>query len=151
MNCKLFGSPKKPAIPLLSIPAATVLKEVRALSLPLMYPTLLDWGQAYYYTTMEGWGKVFQYIYFDFPMPSYIVGRMDCEDFALLLKGLVSAFFGLNYFAFVGGKAPCGPHGFNMLRDEGELHLWEPQPGFGIYEPFKIGDAHGYIPQYVLL
>ena len=152
--CKLFSilsvPSNKPNIALLKVPSSIVLQEVGNLNQSLMYPCLLDAGEDYYYTTLEDWGKVFYYTYIDFNMPSYIAARMDCEDFGILLKGLISSLFGLNSFAFVVGDIPQGAHGFNMLRTEDGYFLWEPQSGFGLAEPFRIGE-NGYYPHYALL
>lgn len=143
--CQGMGKPK-PEIELLSMPSLFVADEVVAEKLKLLYPVLLDSGQDYYYTKAAGWAEVFDYIYFKFPMPKYIVGRMDCEDFAMMVKGLVSALFGLNYFGVVFGNTPFGYHGWNILRSDGELWQFEPQTG----ECFPLGEE-GYKPEYVLL
>ncbi len=134
----------KPEIELLSMQSEQVKSEMGLRR--LLYPCLLDEGQRYYYTTAKDWAEIFSWIYFDFKMPSYISARMDCEDFAFLLKGLVSAFFGLNYFGWTVGTIPGGYHGFNLFRTEDGLLLFEPQTG----EMFQIGEQ-GYRPEYVLL
>ena len=144
---RFVGTKRKPDIPLLQMPSAEAKAEVEGeLQLKLLYPTLMDYFQPYYYTTAEGWAEVFNYIYLVFDMPKYIVARMDCEDFAMLLKGLVSALFGLNYFALVLGDTPMGFHGFNLFRTEDGFLLLEPQTA----EFFELGEK-GYKPKYALL
>jgi hypothetical protein len=108
----------------------------------------MDEGQPYNYVSAKEWADVLSYIYFDFPMPKYIGARMDCEDFAILLKGLVSALFGLNYFAFTVGMVPAGMHGFNFFQTEKGLVILEPQTGefFDWNDPTK-----GYNPEWILL
>jgi len=138
--------PPKPEIELLGVGGGVVQREVTGMGLKLMYPNLLDGWNAYYYTNDEGWAEIFNYIYCVFDMPPYLAQRMDCEDFAFLLKGLVSALFGLNYFAFIIGDSPGGKHAFNLFRtDTGQL-LFEPQLGTF----FSIGDK-GYKPEWALL
>lgn len=140
----LFKRDKKPEIELLSTNSATVRQEVA--DLKLLYPVLLDDLSDYYYTNAEGWAEVFNYIYFKFKMPSYISGRMDCDDFALLMKGLVSAFFGLSYFGLVMGVSPNGYHAWNIFRAENGLLQLEPQTGhfFPMYD-------EGYKAEYILV
>ena len=136
----------KPKIELLSMSSIEVAKEIEGLSQKLMYPCLLDYGQDYYYTTSEGWAEVFHYIYTVFDMPSYMAARMDCEDFGILLKGLVSALFGLNYFALAIGNIPQGCHGFDFFRtDTGHLII-EPQTA-----EFFPWYKRGYEPKWALL
>ena len=152
---KLFKTEKpKPKIELLAMPSEQALDEIKQAGLRLLYPALMDHFQPYYYTTAEDWADVMDYIYFKFPMPPYIVARMDCEDFAILLKGLISAFFGLNYQAFVLGWADVGRgypeyHGWNYLRSDNGFVQWEPQtkPSFGFIDP----DDEAYRPEYALL
>jgi len=137
---------KKPIIPLLSMPSEQVKQEMDDLGIKLMYPCLLDYFQDYYYTTTEGWGLVRDYIYVDFPMPDYIAARMDCEDFGILLKGLISTLFGLNYQALVVGDSKFGSHGYNMMRNETGLFLLEPQTA----DFLELGQDN-YYPKYALL
>ncbi len=120
--------------------------EIAKLGLKLMYPVMLDTFQDYYYTTAPGWADVFNYIYCGWSMPDFVAARMDCEDFAILLKALVSALFGLNFFGICGGTIPQGGHAFNLFwTDEGPL-LLEPQTA----NFFEIGE-HGYKPEYILI
>ncbi len=140
------GQPPKPEIELLSMSGMVVKNEMTAKELTLMYPTLMDGPTPYFYTNDEGWAEVVDYIYAVFNMPPYIAARMDCEDFAILLKGLVSALFGLNYFALTVGQIPRGCHGFNFLRSQDRLVVFEPQ-----LARFQEWGELGYRPQYVLL
>ena len=79
-------------------------------------------------------------------MPSYVSARMDCDDFAMLLKSLVSAFFGLNYFGMVMGQSPIGFHAWNIFRAENGLWQLEPQTG-----KFFLLWEDNYRPEYVLM
>jgi len=144
-GCEEVGLPK-PDIPLLSMPSEQVKQEMDDLGIKLMYPYLLDYLKDYYYTTTEGWGMVRDYIYVDFPMPDYIAARMDCEDFGILLKGLISTLFGLNYQALVVGSSKRGTHGYNMMRNETGLFLLEPQTA----DFLELGQDN-YNPKYALL
>jgi len=139
-------SPPKPEITLLSVTSQRVEQAITDLQLIKLYPVLLDYGQKYYYTNAEGWAEIFDYIYFKFNTPQYLIARMDCEDWAILFKGLVSSLFGLNYFAVVIGKTPAGTHSWNLfMTDEGWLQF-EPQTG----NAFGLGKK-GYEPKYVLI
>ena len=144
--CPATTEVPKPDIPLIKISYMEVDKEIRALNQQLMYPCLLDYFKDYYYTTEEGWAEVFDYIYCVFDMPNYVAARMDCEDFGILLKGLVSALFGLNYFALTIGKIPQGQHGFNFFRTDTGFMIIEPQNA----NFFGWGEKK-YIPEYALL
>ncbi len=134
----------KPEIELLSMSTNEVWKVIQPLKLKMIYPGLLD--SQYYYTTAKDWAEVFDYIFFKFDMPSYLADRMDCDDFAILLKGLVDSFFGLNYFATVIGTMPAGGHSWNLFMTENGLLQFEPQTG----NFFEIGEQ-GYKPEYILL
>lgn len=68
----------KPSIELLQTPSEDALQEIKSLNLKLLYPILLDSGQLYYYTKAEDWAKIFDYVYFKYPMPTYMAARMDC-------------------------------------------------------------------------
>lgn len=151
LACQICNKVDIPGIDLLHVSGYTVFYEMQDLNLRLMYEDqLLDSTyQDYYFTTLEGWREVFDYIYHRFPMPPYIEARRDCEDFAIHLKGLVSALFGLNYFALVIGPVNV-THAFNLLRTEDTCLLWEPQLKFGYTEPFAIGE-HNYRPRSALL
>mgnify|MGYP003149852659 CR=1 FL=1 len=135
-----------PKVQTLAMSSQEVKQEIVDLKLKLLSPSLLDFFQDYYYTTAEGWAEVFDYIYFRFDMPEYIAGRMDCDDFAFLMKSLISAFFGLNYFSVVLGDSPLGYHAWNLFRTEERHMQLEPQDG----EFFELTEK-GYKPEYILL
>lgn len=136
----------KPEIKLLSMTGRAVQGEISRLGLRLMYPTVMDYSTDYFYTDDEGWAEVFDYIYCVFNMPPYLSARMDCEDFGILLKGLVSALFGLNYFGFTVGQVPQGCHGFDFFKTEDRFLIMEPQ----LAEFFEWGER-GYKPEWALL
>jgi len=117
----------KPSVDYLPVQNDTLTGEISLAGMKMLYPILLD--AKYYYAKAEDWANLLDYIYFKFDMPKYLVDRFDCEDWAILLKGLVSSFFGLNCFAVVFGKSPRGYHSWNVFRtEEGWLQL-EPQTG----------------------
>ena len=141
----------KPEIELHTTSSIVILEELNARHLKLMYPCLLDEGQLYYYTTLDDWNLLLHYIYEKFDMPDYFKARCDCEDFGILLKGLVSALFGLNAFGFVVGTTPLGYHGFNMFKTTRGWRLWEPNPKFKMTKPFRVDDINQYTPLYILI
>ena len=143
--CLAFEAPK-PKVKLLKVSSLKILSEIQSMKLRMMFPALLDHYQDYYYLESSQWAEVFNYIYFVYDMPSYLVARFDCDDWAILLKGLVSSFFGLNAFAVVFGKTPMGYHAFNMLRTEDGWLLFEPQTG----DIFELGQR-GYEPEWTLV
>ena len=139
------GEPEeKPQIKLLALPASIVMQDIQPLNLKMMYPGLID--SSYFYTKAEGWAEVFDFIFFKFNMPKYLIDRMDCDDFAILLKGLVTSFFGLNYFGVVFGNTPAGYHAYNIFKTEVGLLQLEPQTG----NMGELGE-HGYKAEYILL
>lgn len=134
----------KPKIEILAMPWTYAIREVMEGNLKLLYPGLLD--TTYYYTTANDWGEVFNWIYFEFKMPQYLTDRMDCDDFSMLLKGLVASFFGLNYFGAVFGQTPAGYHSWNVFRTEDAVMQFEPQLG----EVIEMRSG-GYLGEWVLL
>lgn len=140
----------KPEIQRFSISAEQLSQELAELGIESLYGRL---DSDYYYTDFIGWGQVFDWIYVNCEMPKYFVDvegkwNLDCEDWALWQKAMVSLHFGLNCFAITIGDMPRGRHGWNMLRAEDRQYCFEPNPGFGISEPFGIMDKHGYKPLY---
>lgn len=135
---------KKPSIAEFVASAVAVREDLAGIE--LMHSALLDDFSPYFYTDGEGWAKVFDWVYFSFKMPEYVVARMDCEDFAMLMKGLVSALFGLNWFGLVMGNTPAGYHSWNIFRAENGVWQLEPQTG----EFFLLGEKN-YLPQYILI
>lgn len=144
--CQSTQKPK-PKIELLSLTSMQAYVELTDMGIQMLRPGfMLDTHEPYYYTKAEDWAEVFDYIYFKFDMPKYLAARMDCDDFAILLKGLVGALFGLNYFGIVFGYTPSGYHGWNLFRDEQGLIQFEPQT----MRFFPLGKK-GYKPEYILL
>ena len=135
---------EEPKIELLTMPSSDVQGEISLAGLRLLYPGLLD--SKYCYTRAEDWAEIFSYIYFVFDMPKYLVDRMDCDDFAVLLKGLVTSFFGLNCFGVVYGNTPMGYHSWNVFRTEETWLQFEPQTG----EFFKM-NKRDYKPEWILI
>jgi hypothetical protein len=142
--------PPRPEIELFPISRNEVSSELRALGVELIHQPM---DASYNYTNTAGWMDVWEYVYFVFPWPKYTQQSMDCEDFGILLKGLVSAFFGtseqmsdvrLNTIALALGNIPAGYHGFNVFRDEQGWMCIEPQSlvffswGDRQYEPEKV-------------
>ena len=140
---KLAGTEKpKPPIELLRMPAQAVLQELPP-NVKMLYGAL---DYEYYYTKAEHWAAALDWIYFKFDMPKYLADRMDCDDFAFLLKALVSSFFGLNYFGAVFGQTPMGYHAWNLFRVDNGLLQFEPQTG----KVFEM-DEKGYVPEWLLI
>jgi len=100
---------------------------------------LFDALQPYYYTTLWGIKEAVKYCRKVYPFPKYKTAVMDCDDFAILMKGLMSAEFGINDFGIALGMTPMGYHSFNIARVEDRRVLIEPQTG----EVFEIGE-NGY-------
>lgn len=142
--CKIFDDifRKKPEIEPLSVPSRQSVIEEVSFAKPIS--PLMD--SAYYYTNIKGWADIFDYIYFKFPMPKYIADRMDCDDFAFLLKSLVASFFGINYIAVTFGPSHLGYHAWNIIRTENGFYQFEPQTG----EILDIYDR-AYIPELLFL
>ena len=130
--------PTKPAITFYEIDSQTVQNELNDLNIstPL---GLWDALQPYYYTTLWGIKEAVKYCRKVYPFPKYQTAIMDCDDFAILLKGLMSAEFGINDFGIALGMTPMGYHAFNMARVEDRMVFIEPQTG----EVFEIGE-NGY-------
>jgi len=136
-----FQSPiatKKPEITFYEIDWQLVQRELADLNIatPL---GLLDALQSYYYTTLWGIKEAVKYCRKVYPFPKYKTAVMDCDDFAILMKGLMSAEFGINVFGVALGNTPMGYHAFNLARVEQIWVLIEPQTG----EVFEIGE-NGY-------
>ena len=134
---------KKPDITFYEIDCNTVLSELQALNLSIMRNGLID--SQYYYTTLWGIKEAVKYARKVYPFPKYVSDKTDCDDFAILMKGLLSAEFGMNDIGLVFGNSPQGYHAFNMARVEDKRVLIEPQTG----EVFEIGEK-GYTPREVL-
>ena len=126
----------KPDITFYEIDSQTVQNELDALNIatPL---GLWDALQPYYYTTLWGIKEAVKYCRKVYPFPKYKTAVMDCDDFAILMKGLISAEFGINDFGICLGMTPQGYHAFNIARIENRRVLIEPQNG----EVFEIDDT----------
>lgn len=138
--------PPKPEIDIFSLHPNKVREEVTQLRLKLMGPGLIHGWSPYYFTDEKDWAKVFDYIYAVYKMPPYLAGRMASHDFGILMKGLVSALFGLNYFGFIRGEIPEGAHGWNFFRTQQGHLIFEPLR----WESFRWGER-GYKPEWALL
>lgn len=143
-----------PQIPLLVVSSSVIENEMDAMGLKPMYPTLLDNGQNYHYTTDQGWRSVAAHVYSAFRWPASVPGRKDCDFFAILFMGLVQNYFGLNGCGLVIGPMSLGNHAFNIVRSSSGWRLWEPDPNirqrYNIHEFFKVGEF-GYLPIYGLI
>ena len=103
----------------------------------------------YYYTNLEGWGKVLQNLVFNSNL--YQKDKFDCENYALKAMNICSERYGLNAFGLVIGNTELGRHGFNIFYHGDGFLLWEPNEGFDFSgSAFEIGE-YGYFPQLVLL
>ena len=145
--------PVKPEIDRFYKTAHTVSEELSLIGIKSLYRRL---DSMYCYTDAIGWVEAMIYIYENEEMPKYFVKldgswNYDCEDHAIWLKAMVSKHFGLNYFGIVFGTMPQGEHGFNLLRDEEGIKMYEPQPGYDINYPFLPDDEHGYKPREALV
>ncbi len=131
-----------------SIAAAQLTKELDELGIKSIGRRL---DSFYYYPSLASWGSMLGYIYLTQELPKYSIDEdgqwnLDCEDFALWLKVMVSLHFGFNTCIYITGMIPRGCHGFDLLKSKEGYYLWEPNPGFNIEEPFTIMDEHGYNP-----
>ena len=108
----------------------------------------------YYYTNLEGWGKILYDLVFKSSL--YKTDIFDCEDFAMKAQVVCAERYGLNALRFCIGTMPLGTHGFNILfhGDEDGIDgvlLWEPNAGFECSgEAFDIGE-YEYQPIVVLI
>ena len=97
---------------------------------------LFDAFSPYYYTTLWGIQEAVKYARRVYPFPKFKEPIMDCDDFATLMKGLISAEFGINAFGIALGKMPLGYHAYNLARVEDRWVNIEPQSG----DIFEIGE-----------
>ena len=146
--CKKLQSPiatTKPDITFYEIDSQTIQNELTALDITVSLG-LFDALQPYYYTTLWGIQEAVKYCRKVYPFPKYKAAVMDCDDFAILLKGLMSAEFGVNAFGIALGNTPMGYHAFGIARVEDRWVFVEPQTG----EIFEIGNK-GYSCDRVIL
>jgi len=109
--------------------------------------TILD--SRYYYTDLEGWGKILGDLMFKSSL--YKADKFDCENYAMKAFNLCAERHGLNTLSFVIGKSDLGRHGYNMFYHGFGWMLFEPNDGFPYAgSPFDIGE-YGYFPEMVLL
>ena len=106
----------------------------------------------YYYTNMEGWGKVL----YDLVFSSNLYNNVfDCDKYALKAYIECCQRYKMNTLLACLGKVNTG-HAFNIFiyGDENGLEgamLWEPNDGFSWSgEVFEIGE-YDYQPEVVLL
>jgi hypothetical protein len=121
-----FKKPDKPDITFYEIDAQEVLMEYQLLNITI--PCGLFDGK-YYYTTLWGIKEAVKYIRQVHDFPSFKEPAMDCDDFAILMKGLMSLEFGISDFAIALGYVPGGYHAYNIARIEDKRVCIEPQNG----------------------
>jgi hypothetical protein len=142
--CKLKIVVDKPDITFYEIDAQTVRDELDDLGIG--YPMWL-WDTNYYYTTLWGIKEAVKYCRKVYPFPKYESEIMDCDDFAILMKGLMSAEFGINDFGIALGDTPSGYHAFNIARVEDRRVYVEPQTG----EVFEMDDSKNYYCEQIVM
>lgn len=125
---------KKPDITFYEIERETVRAELTALNIAIPLD-LFD--TSYYYTTLWGIKEAVKWVRKVYPFPQYKSEVTDCDDFAFLMKGLMSAEFGINDFGVALGMTPSGYHAFCISRVEDRRVNIEPQTG----EIFEIGET----------
>ena len=127
--------PTKPDITFYEIDSQEVQSEFNTLNIKI--PMGLWDVPFYYYTTLWGIKEAVSYCRKVYPFPKYQTAIMDCDDFAILLKGLMSAEFGINDFGIALGMTPGGYHAFGLARVEDRYVFVEPQTG----EVFEMDDT----------
>ena len=142
-QCPSQSDITKPDITFYELDSSIVLSELKEMGLTILRGGLLD--RKYYYTTLWGIKEAVKYVRKVYPFPKYQAEKTDCDDFAILMKGLLSAEFGINDVGINFGDSPMGYHAFNVARIEDRRVIIEPQTG----EVFEIGER-GYIPREVL-
>ena len=128
-----FQSPiatKKPDITFYEIGSQTVSNELQSLNIAV---PLGLFDTDYYYTTLWGIQEAVKYARKVYPFPKYEAEQTDCDDFAILMKGLMSAEFGINAFGVALGNTPLGYHAFGVSRTNDRWVFIEPQTG-GVFE-----------------
>jgi len=129
-----------------SMPGEVLRTKIEALGLEIPIGML---DSEYYYTDLEGWGKVLFNLVFKSNL--YKKDKFDCDNYALKAMALCAERYGLNTLAVAIGDIPSGRHAFNIFLHEDGLMLWEPNEGFSWSgQPFEIGE-NGYIPELVLV
>jgi hypothetical protein len=163
MCIKIFGKdePDLPDISGAVIQSHELKTELQNLGLEFGYGAMLDEDGDYYYTNEWGWHEIFKYVYKAHKWPKFKKLKMDCEDFAILMKGLVSQYFGMNCCAICIGdiyNSIC--HAFTLVWTDSGIRLWEPQWTDGPGKPligherrlFEIQESpYFYNPKWVLI
>ena len=145
-----LGETTPPRLTEFAVSSSVIDSELKGLGLSFMYPCLLDYFQEYHYCTKDSWVNAIKHINSAFKFPKYVPARKDCDDFAILFKGLMSACFGLNACGIAIGPTPIGEHAFNMVRGENSWFIIEPQKKDKA-QLWPIGGPHGYQPKYILI
>ena len=101
--------------------------ELSAKLQPLGLEKVYIWDNAYWYISLEDWGKVLKDVIFG--MPKYTAEKFDCENFAMLTSARVSERYQLNTCGVAIGQSPFGEHGYNILVEDKGLTYFEPQNG----------------------
>lgn len=127
------------------IPAWKLRPQLEALGLEVPLGML---DSSYYYTDLEGWGKVLEDLAFSSSL--YKQDKFDCDNYALRAMNECARRYGLNTLAMVIGDMPQGRHAFNIFYTGEGFMLWEPNDGFPISGAFEIGEF-GYQPELVLI
>lgn len=113
------------------------------------FPKDIVFDSWYYYTDLEGWGKVLGDLVFNSSL--YKADKFDCEDYAMKAQVVCAERYGLNALRLCIGDMPLGLHGFNIFFHGDGFLLWEPNEGYDFSgSAFEIGE-YGYQPRYVLL
>jgi len=101
--------------------------ELLAMLQPLDLEKAYVWDNAYWYVSLEDWGKVLKDVIFG--MPKYTAEKFDCENAAMLCSARVSERYQLNTCGIAIGQSPFGEHGYNLLVEDKGLIYFEPQNG----------------------
>ena len=103
----------------------------------------------YFYTDLEGWGKVLLDLIFKSNL--YKSNKFDCDNYALKAMNICAERYGLNTLGMVIGDIPEGRHAFNIFYHGDGFMLWEPNEGFPFSgSPFDLGE-YDYHPEMVLI
>ena len=100
---------------------------------------LLD--NRYYFTDLEGWGKVLSDLTFKSNL--YAKEKWDCDNYALKAMTVCAERYGLNTLGMVIGDIPTGRHAFNLFYYGEGFMLHEPNAGFEYGGMFGLGE-NGY-------
>ena len=117
-------------------------------TLGLRYPFgMLDWS--YYYTDLEGWGKILYDLVFKSSL--YKEDKFDCDNYALKAMNLCAERYGLNTMAMVICNTPLGRHSWNMFYTGEGFMCFEPNSAFSFTgDAFEV-EEHKYFPDWILI